>query len=70
MTATDARNDLQDRTPNMNETHHIIPFDDDIKCTAQKREIVRTGLSGNIRSKLEECLRKGVGHLEDIVFKK
>jgi len=25
---------------------------------------------GNIRSRLEECLRKGGGRLEDVVFKK
>jgi hypothetical protein len=37
---------------------------------AQKRAIVRTDFfPGNIRSRLEECLRKG-GHLEDVVFKK
>jgi hypothetical protein len=37
---------------------------------AQKRAIVRTGFSGNIGTRLEECLRKGGGHAEDIMLKK
>jgi hypothetical protein len=27
-------------------------------------------MMGNMHSRLEECLRKGGGHLEDIMFKK
>jgi hypothetical protein len=38
-------------------------------CAAQKRAIVRTIFFVNIRSRSDECLRKGGGHLEDVVFK-
>jgi hypothetical protein len=36
---------------------------------AQKRAIANQRVTRNISSRLEECLRKGEGHLEDVVFK-
>jgi len=32
--------------------------------------LLETLFPGNIRSRLEECLHKGGGHLEDVMFKK
>jgi hypothetical protein len=42
-----------------------------IQAEAHKRAIVRTFFfPGNIRSRLEECLRRDGGHLKDDFFKK
>jgi len=42
-----------------------------LQSAVQRRAIMGTGARWELTgSRLEECLRKGGGHLEDIVFKK
>jgi hypothetical protein len=54
------------------EEYHIFPAVSSNLHTgaAQKRAIVRTDFPEPLGWRLEECLRKDGGHLEDVVFKK